>query len=107
MIEEETTVLCLFGSSSNLLKIKICFKEKTLFAVRMDLMKEIKKHALCEEILKSDQQYLITFEEFSLQTDKNKVLQCNAISPPPPGHSRCCFKLKNNKITNILSLKNT
>nr|XP_047133227.1 crossover junction endonuclease MUS81 isoform X2 [Hydra vulgaris] len=50
------------------------YKNKTLFAARMDLVKEIKKNAICEEVLQHDEQYLITFEEFSSQTDKNKVL---------------------------------
>ncbi|XP_065661892.1 crossover junction endonuclease MUS81 isoform X2 [Hydra vulgaris] len=50
------------------------YKNKTLFAARMNLVKEIKKNAICEEVLQHDEQYLITFEEFSSQTDKNKVL---------------------------------
>lgn len=42
--------------------------------MNMEEIKDLKKDSSFEEIIKMEEQHLIQFHEFSLQTDKNKVL---------------------------------
>jgi len=50
------------------------YRNKTLNAVSMDTYKELKCAGTFEDVIRPDQQYLYTFDEFHINTDKNKVL---------------------------------
>ena len=39
----------------------------------MDDVKKVKEKIEFHDFIEDDEQYLMTFEEFSMQTDKNKV----------------------------------
>ena len=49
------------------------YKDKILHAHRMDDVKSMKSQVSFDDIISKTEQFLIPFEEFSTQTDKNKV----------------------------------
>ena len=50
------------------------YSNKTLYALTMDMTREFKMEKDHEDLVQQNIQYFMTFEEFSLETTKNKVL---------------------------------